>query len=205
MPSVDSRRSSKDTWLRRHRQTIKWVLLGVMVLAKAATLLSAQVHYSSARPTAEIDGDYPFDIPLLSSRGAGDTAALTTADVLRPHLGKRPVALLFWMTTCGPCRMELKELEALIPEWQAAADFAFVPISLDFPKRRAAFHARAGAYPWTSYLDVDRETPKVMPGGLNGVPQIFVFDERGEQVFYRRKYRAGDLEALAAVLLGKEP
>ena len=175
-------------------------MLAVIVLAKAATLLSAQVHYSTARPTDEIDADYPFDIPLLSSRGATDTAALTTADVLRPHLGKRPVVLLFWMTTCGPCRLELRELQRLIPEWQAGADFAFVPISLDFPKRRGAFHARAGAYPWTSYLDVDRETPKVMPGGLNGVPQIFVFDERGEQVFYRRKYRPGDLEALGRVL-----
>lgn len=171
-----------------------------MVLAKAATYLSAQVHYSTARPIEEMAADYPFDIALVSSRGPGDTATLTTDDLLRPHLGKRPVVLMFWMTTCGPCRAELAELERRLPDWHAAADFAFVPISLDFPRRRAAFHARAGAYPWTSYLDVDRESPKVLPGGLNGVPQVFVFDADGRQVFHRRKYRAGDLDALAEVL-----
>ena len=47
--------------------------------------------------------------------------------------------------------------------------------------------------------------PSVMPGGLNGVPQIFVFDRDGQQVFYRRKYHAGDLEALEEVLARESP
>lgn len=108
--------------------------------------------------------------------------------------------LLFWLTTCGPCRAELAELERRLPGWRERYDFAFVPISIDFAKRRGAFHARAAAHAWTSYLDVDREFPLVMPGRLNGVPQVFVFDARGEQVFHRRKYRPGDLDALEEVL-----
>ena len=190
-----------DASLRRffRRRAVRWALLGLGVLAKAAST-SGQVYYATARPLGDIAADYPFDIPLVSSRGPGDTSALTSADLLGPHLGQRPVVLMFWMTTCGPCRSELAELERLIPEWQARVDFAFVPVSLDFARRGAAFHAMAGGFPWTSYRDVDREFPKVMPGGLNGVPQIFVFDARGEQVFYRRKYRPGDLEALGRVL-----
>ena len=184
--------------LLRHR-AVRWALLWFGVLAKAATA-SGQVYYSTARPVEEIAADYPFDIPLVSSRGPADTALLTSADLLTPHLGERPVVLLFWMTTCGPCRAELAELRRLIPEWRAAADFAFVPISLDFPRRRAAFHEMAAAFPWPSYRDVDREFPRVIPGGLDGVPQVFVFDAEGRQVFHRRKYRAGDLEALGEVL-----
>ena len=178
---------------------LPWALLGLGVLATAAPA-TAQVYYSTARPVDEIAANYPFDIPLVRSRGAGDTAVLTSADLLAPHLGERPVVVMFWMTTCGPCRAELAELRRLLPEWRAAADFAFVPISLDFPRRGAAFHEMAATFPWPSYRDVDREFPRVMPGGLNGVPQVFVFDAEGRQVFHRRKYRAGDLAALGEVL-----
>ncbi len=159
-----------------------------------------QYLISTARPLAEIDAVFPFDLALVASRGAADTLALTSAEVLSEHRGKRPVVLLFWMTTCGPCRTELADIEARIEGWKARYDFAFVPVSLDFPSRRAAFHARSEAYPWTSYWDVHREFPSVMEGGLNGVPQVFVFDAEGRQVFHRRKYSAGDLEALEEVL-----
>ncbi len=155
---------------------------------------------SEARPAAEIDTRYPFDLKLVRSHGAGDTLALTTGELLSEHLGRRPVVLLFWMTTCGPCRSELEEIEARMEGWRSRYDFAFVPVSLDFPHRRAAFHQRAGAYPWPSYLDVDREFPSVMEGGLNGVPQVFVFDKDGRQVLHQRKYHPGDLEALEAAL-----
>ena len=154
-----------------------------------------------AQATA-VDSLYPFRIALIASRGGADTSALTSADLLSPHLGQRPVVLFFWMTTCGPCRGELADLEQRLPAWQAQYDFALVPVSLDFAPRRDAFHARAADYPWTSYFDVARAFPSVMPGGLNGVPQIFVYDASGQLIFHRRKYHPGDLEALEEVLKG---
>ena len=178
------------------------ILATVLALAAAsASLAHAQrVFASRARPVDSIAEAYPFDLALTGSRGAADTLATDTERLLAPHLGQRPVVLLFWMTTCGPCRLELRDLEARLPGWHAAVDFAFVPVSLDFPSRRAAFHARAADYPWISYLDERREFPRVVPGGLNGVPQVFVYDAAGELAFHRRKYRAGDLDALAAAL-----
>ena len=177
-------------------------LLLAAALAGSAAPANAQprVFASLARPRAEIATAYPHDIALTASRGPGDTLATTSGAVLAEHLGERPVVLAFWMTTCGPCRRELADLAAVLDDWHAAADFAFVPVSLDFPMRRDAFHARAADYPWTSYLDERREFPLVMPGGLNGVPQVFVVDAAGEPVFHRRKYRPGDLEALARAL-----
>lgn len=176
-------------------------MVAVAVLGVRESLAQTRrVFASLARPRAEIAADYPYDVTLTASRGAADTTATNSTAVLGQHLGERPVVLLFWMTTCGPCRRELADLQARLSTWQAAADFAFVPISLDFPVRRADFHARAADYPWTSYFDERREFPRVMPGGLNGVPQVFVVDAAGEQVFHRRKYRPGDLEALARVL-----
>ena len=171
-----------------------------LVALAAAGLAQGRTYQSLARAAGDIARDYPYDLALTASRGVDDTLALDTRALLSEHLGKRPVVLLFWMTTCGPCRRELADLSAVIEAWRAAADFALVPVSLDFPWRRDAFHARAAEYPWTSYLDERREFPLVMEGGLNGVPQIFVFDAAGRQIFHRRKYRPGDLDALAAVL-----
>ena len=176
------------------------IALAAGLFCAASTLWAQHVYVPTARSVSAIDTVYPFDIPLLAAGPAGDTTRTTTAEVLGAHLGRRPVAVFFWMTTCGPCKLELAEIAAQLQDWRAEADFAFVPVSIDFPRRRGAFVARAAEYPWTSYLDVDRETPRVMPGGLNGVPQVFVFDADGRQVFYRRKYREGDVEALGRAL-----
>ena len=164
------------------------------------SLQAQRLVRSTARARAEIAADFPFDIPLRTDSLHGGARTLTSAQLLGPHLGERPVVLLFWLTTCGPCRRELADLGALMPEWRVKYDFAFVPISIDFEHRYAQFEQRAAAYPWSSYVDLDREWPLVLPGGLNGVPQIFVFDREGELIFHRRKYQAGDLEALAACL-----
>jgi len=162
-------------------------------------------YTSQARPKAEIDTLFPYDVQLTASGVGEDTAATTSTDILGQNLGKRPTVMIFWLTTCAPCRLELDAISKKIDSWNEQADFAFAPISLDFERRRAQFHDRAAAYPWESYLDEKREFPSVMPGGLNGVPQIFVFDDKGEQIFYRRKYRAGDLEALEALLVELSP
>ncbi len=174
-----------------------------LLLVLSSSAFAQNLYRSTARPIAELDTLFPYNIELLASRGVTDTSLTTSNDVLGQHLGKRPVVMIFWLTTCGPCRLELAELAKRLDGWQQQADFAFVPISFDFPKRRADFHARAALYPWTSYLDFNREFPVVMPGRLNGVPQIFVFDAEGRQVFHRRKYRPGDLEALEEVLLAE--
>ena len=201
MTPAPARPSPASTPVRRFSKAgPTLVLLAVAVALGRECHAQGQMFTSLARPRSEIAAEYPYDIRLTASRGAADTSATTSAEVLAPHLGKRPVVLLFWMTTCGPCRRELADLEARLEAWRAEADFAFLPISLDFPMRRGDFHARAGAYPWTSYLDERREFPRVMPGGLNGVPQVFVIDAEGEQVFHRRKYRPGDLDALARAL-----
>ena len=176
------------------------------LLLLAASLLwggvsTAQTIYrSSARPATEIVADFPFDIEVLRSGGGEDSLRLRTDELLRENLGKRKTVMLFWLTTCRPCRDELAALEGVLPSWREQVDFALVPVSIDFPKRAGDYHARAAAYPWPSYLDVDREFPVVLPGRLNGVPQVFVYDERGELVYHKRKYTPGDLEVLADIL-----
>ena len=177
------------------------VLLAALLLLISMGARAQTFVRSTARPVGDIELTFPYDIPLLAHTPGADTAARTTSEeVMLANLGERPTVMMFWLTTCGPCRTELAELAAVLPQWQRQADFAFVPVSIDFTSRYPQFHERAAEYPWTSYLDVDREFRLVMPGQLNGVPQVFVFDEDGEQVYHQRKFTPGDVEKLAAVL-----
>ncbi|MEM9821440.1 MAG: hypothetical protein AAF985_10225, partial [Bacteroidota bacterium] len=53
-------------------------------------------------------------------------------------------------------------------------------------------------WPWATYNDVNREFRKVMPGGLNGLPQTFLLDQNGKIVYHKRKYNTGDEDKLFA-------
>ncbi len=150
----------------------------------------------TARPAADIQSVYPYDIELKRPDGT-----LTTSDQVLPTNGK-PTVLLFWLTTCFPCRMELEALKKEVPEWSRETDFNLVAISTDFAKNFDAFTRRVeeGQWPWMAFNDVHREFGRILPGGLNGLPQTFVLDASGEIVYHKRKYRPGDEKALYAAI-----
>lgn len=147
---------------------------------------------SQARPADQIHPDYPYDIELKAA--GGDIA--NSASVL-PQNG-RPTVLLFWLTTCGPCRMEMAAIKKEYQRWSQELDFNFFAISTDFQKNYPKFvkMVEAQDWPWPTYNDHKREFGQIMPGRLNGLPQTFVLNPNGEIVYHKRKYRPGDEAAL---------
>jgi cytochrome c biogenesis protein CcmG, thiol:disulfide interchange protein DsbE len=103
-----------------------------------------------------------------------DSSEYQSSKVL-PKLDK-PIILSFWMTTCYPCRVEL-----------------------DAYTRN---YARNAGYPFPVYWDMNREFTQIMPGGLNGLPQVFVLDKNGKIVYHKRKYSTGDELALFEIVKG---
>lgn len=146
----------------------------------------------TARPATEINAVYPYDIQLKQADGQ-----LVSSDQVLPTNGK-PTVLLFWLTTCFPCRMELEALRKAVPGWREETDFNLVAISTDFAKNFPAFVERVqtGDWSWPAFNDVNREFSRILPGQLNGLPQTFVIDGSGEIVYHHRKYRPGDELAL---------
>ena len=116
----------------------------------------------------------------------------------------KPTVLLFWLTTCYPCRMELSAIKKVYPQWKKEADFNFVVISTDFQKNYVNFVTRVEKeeWEWDTFHDTHREFRKVMPGALNGLPQTFVFDKNGEIAYHKRKYSTGDEHKLFDVVKG---
>lgn len=146
----------------------------------------------TARPETEINKAFPYDIAMKDATGQ----VLNSEEVLKSN-GK-PTILLFWLTTCAPCAMEMKAISEKYENWQKETDFNLVAISTDFSKNYPKFVKRVEEknWPWKTYNDVNREFRKVMPGGLNGLPQTFILDKEGKVVFHKRKYSTGDEDKL---------
>ncbi len=141
-----------------------------------------------ARPKDQINATYPYDIPLKTATGElTNSAAILAKD-------DRPIVLLFWLTTCYPCRLEMKAIAGGYEKWQEEQPFHLVAISTDFQKNFPSFSKMVAKnkWPWKSYNDVNREFRQLMPGKLNGLPQLFVLDKDRKITYHKRKYEPGD-------------
>ena len=169
-------------------------------IAKRDTTPTSNRRYiqDTSRPKNEIKADFPFDIPMTLS----DRTEVNSEKVLAKN-GK-PTVILFWLTTCYPCRMELNAIKKKYAGWKEEADFNFAVISTDFQKNYEKYIKRVAKenWVWDAYHDTNREFRKVIPGALNGLPQSFVFDKNGEIVYHKRKYSSGDEDKLFDVVKG---
>jgi cytochrome c biogenesis protein CcmG, thiol:disulfide interchange protein DsbE len=154
--------------------------------------VSNNVMMDTARPDDKIKKTFPYDIPLKNAKGD----LLNSAQAL--HSNGKPTILLFWLTTCAPCAMEMQAISTKYNQWKKETDFNLIAISTDFSKNYPNFVKRVEEkkWPWQTYIDVDREFRKVMPGELNGLPQTFVLDKNGNIVLHKRKYSTGDEDQL---------
>jgi cytochrome c biogenesis protein CcmG/thiol:disulfide interchange protein DsbE len=116
---------------------------------------------------------------------------------------RRPTVLAFWLTTCPPCQRELATYTQKYPEWKKKADFQLYAISIDHPPRfrKVVQTARERAFPFPVYWDRIQAFKAYMPGGLNGLPQVFLFDKNNKLVWQHKGYRPGDEEVLFAKIM----
>ncbi len=163
--------------------------LTITVLLLTSSVVFAQAHYykDNGRAAAEIKSDYPYDIAIRN--GEGDT--LNTKTVFEKN-GK-PTILLFWLTTCAPCRAEMRAISGKYEQWKQEADFNFYAISIDWPRNGEQFirMVNKNNWPFPAYHDFNREFGKIMPGNLNGLPQVFILDKDGNIAHHKRKYYPG--------------
>lgn len=136
--------------------------------------------------------NYPFNVDLKTVDGN----IVNSSQVLRKN-GK-PTVVLFWLSTCRPCHMKMDAIKPLYPDWKEEADFNVVAISGDYPQNYPKFvkQVKSKGWEWDTYNDVNRKFKDILPGGLNGYPQTFIFDKDGSLVYQDKKFTAGDEYAL---------
>jgi cytochrome c biogenesis protein CcmG, thiol:disulfide interchange protein DsbE len=153
---------------------------------------SAQYVQINTRPKWVLDTLYPYDLTLFSI----DSVGKPSKDVL--PVGEKPIVLAFWLTTCYPCKMELDAFAQKYYQWKKELDFELVAISIDFPSRfqQIGYVTRQKQYPFPVLWDLYREFTQIMPGGLNGLPQVFVLDKKRNIVYHKRRYTTGDEDTM---------
>lgn len=137
--------------------------------------------------------NFPFNIAMLRP----DSTAVNTNDLLKKD---KPTVLAFWLTTCMPCHAELASYAQHYAGWQKEADFRLLAVSIDFPERFSKVRqmTKEKNWPFPVYWDNTRAFKTVLPGGLNGLPQVFLFDKNGTLVWQHKKYAPGDEAELFA-------
>jgi len=126
-----------------------------------------------------IPTDYPYAIDLTDA----DRKALNSANVFKKN---------------GKPTLKLNALKEKYPIWKEETDFNLYAISTDFPKNYERFIKRVkdSEWPFETYHDTKRVFADRIPGNLNGLPQVFIYDAEGKIVYHRRKYVPGDEDAL---------
>ena len=177
------------------------IFLLSFLLIPSLLLLSQQPSPSrvipeTSRPSEKINTTFPYDIDLKNADGL----VINSSKLFKKN--KRATVLLFWMTTCGPCRMELTAISGKFDTWKKKTDFDFYAISIDFSDRQEQFNTRVkeSKWPFPAYMDIHREFRSVMPGELNGLPQLFVLDHKGAVLYHTRRYMPGDEDKLFEAL-----
>lgn len=168
----------------------------LLFLARAfgQNMYYAQVNYKG-------DTLFPYSIPLLN---IDSTQEFNSKDVLAiPKKKKKPTVIAFWLTTCMPCHRELATYTANYTEWQKQAEFRLLAISIDFPQRfrQIAEIVHEKQFPFEVYWDRDRLFRSVMPGELNGLPQVFIFDKDGKLAWHHKGFRPGDEQEVFAKIM----
>jgi len=147
-----------------------------------------------------IDTLFPFNIKLLDIDSTKESNSKSVLAIPKKEKDRKPTVIAFWLTTCMPCMRELDTYTANYPEWKKQVSFNMYAISTDYPHN---FHniakiVRQKQYPFDVLWDCDRMFHSVMPGDLNGLPQVFIFDKNGKLAYHHKGFRPGDEVTLFA-------
>jgi peroxiredoxin len=129
-----------------------------------------------------------FTLPTL----AGDS--VSTKD----FRGKKKIVVSFWASWCGPCRMELPELEAFYEKNRASGKFEVLAITTDEDRKEAERYARDNKLSFPVLWDENGKTENNY--GVEGIPMLFVVDENGKVIFVQDGYELGLEYRLASAL-----
>ncbi|MHB8421101.1 MAG: peroxiredoxin family protein [Myxococcales bacterium] len=154
-------------------------------------LLGCATAQGSASRGAEASGLPDFEL--------SDTDG--NAVKLSDYLGKEVVYLDFWASWCGPCQLELPQLQALYEKYRDQG-FVVLGVAMDDPTTVGAVAPVARKDGLTFPVLLDAQSRAVaLYNGSKSAPYGVLIDRRGRIVEQRAGYTPGDERRLEAQLL----
>jgi peroxiredoxin len=146
------------------------------------------------------------DETALMNKPAPDFKLVTLAGeqkTLADYQGKKLV-VSFWASWCGPCRMELPELQAFYEKYHAKnSGFEVVAISIDDNPAEAERYVKEAKLTFPVLWDQGGKTGDAYR--VEGIPTMFVIDESGKVVGAQSGYEFGmEYKLRQSLGIGKE-
>jgi peroxiredoxin len=119
--------------------------------------------------------------------------------------GKKKLVVSFWASWCGPCRMELPELQAFYEKYHPKNNnFEVLAISTDEDAKAAEQYVREAKLTFPVLWDADSKASDSF--GVEGIPVLFVIDENGNISMVHSGYSYGlEFRLVDALGLKKMP
>jgi peroxiredoxin len=104
--------------------------------------------------------------------------------------GKKKMVVSFWASWCGPCRLELPELQAFYGKYHPKNNsFEVLAVSSDEDPKAAAQFVREAKLTFPILWDADSKMSDAF--GVEGIPVLFVIDENGKITLVQSGYGYG--------------
>lgn len=120
-----------------------------------------------------------------------EDASGKTVSTLSMIDGENPFIVTFWASWCKPCQMELAALEEAAPDWNGDFPLRIFAVSVDDSRSIADAKALAAASEWPVTVLFDTKQRLSQAFGISSIPQVFVFDKNGNQVYTHVGYVPG--------------
>ena len=196
-------------------KTYKILKLLIAVLLFAVIIVGAYVlyQYLSADYMVGITTVQPGQPEETPETGATEAAKVAVPDFtfydvdgnaykLSDFRGK-PVILNFWASWCGPCKMEMPDIETAYQQYGEQIHFLLVNLADGYREtveKGAAYVAEEG-YTFPVYFDTNMEGAANY--GVTGIPVTYFIDAEGNFVaYYQRAMTAQILQQGIDILLG---
>ena len=196
-------------------KTYKILKLLIWVLVFAVVIAGASVLYN--RLSGQVDLGGVATSPTAPEEPAGETEAKANpapdftmydldgnAHKLSDFRGK-PVILNFWASWCGPCKMEMPDIEKAYLEYGEEIHFLIVDLtdgSQETVQTASEYIAEQG-YTFPVYYDTDMEG--AYSYSVTGIPVTYFIDGEGNFVaYYQSAMSAEILQQGIDLLLGSD-
>jgi thiol-disulfide isomerase/thioredoxin len=106
----------------------------------------------------------------------------------------------FWATWCVPCKKEIKNISAKLPEWKKQADFNYMTISVDEARAEGLVRTYALSQGWSFPFYIDANSDLKRSLSFQSVPFTVIVDKNGKVAFTHTGYEeGGESEVFAKV------
>ncbi len=114
----------------------------------------------------------------------------------------KPIILNFWASWCGPCKMEMPDIQEFYEKY--GQDIHFVLVSLDDSMDTAQAFISESGYTFPVYFDAT--SMGAYTYGASSIPMTFFIDANGDLVaYYKGAMSAGILEQGIGMILPPAP